>query len=172
MEFITISEAVKRFGKSQSTIKKLMKNAPNNHKKKGEKLNTGLHKTLISVGYLSTYLGEPSKPTINTRDNDYIDTLKNQLDNQQKTIEKLLNNQEQFLENERNFQILLERANQRADLLETHFNRNKKLNPQPKDEIIEDIIEERKEEKKEELSEDIIPSDRATFQEWLKKFNS
>ena len=88
----------------------------------------------------------------------------------------MIENNTKLIDNEERFQILLERSNQRADLLETHFNRNKKINPSPEDEIIEEFVEEVKDEIEEtandELTIDEMPNDYHGFTEWLKKFNN
>jgi len=160
MDYISINDAVKMYGKSKSTIKRVLKNAPSQHIKKGERLNTGLFKVLISAEYLNS-LFEPTVNTIDESSNDLLKTLQKELENKQGIIDKLLQNQEALIENERNFQILLERANQRADLLEQHYKRNKSLGA----DIIEDI-----EESEPNISADEIPTDRGTFNEWLRGY--
>ena len=160
-KYISINEASSIYGKSVSTIKRVLKTAKHTDLKKGDRLNTGLYKTLISVSFLNSHFKPIEGTTENNSNREYIDTLKNQLTNQQKTIDKLLQNQEQLIENERNFQILLERANQRAELLEQHYKRNKSLGA--------DIIEE-VEENEEEFRGEEIPTDRGTFNEWLKGY--
>jgi hypothetical protein len=160
--YLSITEAQVLFNKSRSTIAKAIKLAAPKDLKQGKRLNTGLYKILVSKEYLNAYF-----PKAATTENievegssDYINTLKKQLDNQQKTIDKLLETNTAFLErqkeliennhnlinNEERFQILLDRSNKRSNLLERHFDRNRKANPTPEDEIIEDIIEEAKEE--------------------------
>ena len=168
MEFITIIEATQRYNKSLSTIKKAISHAKPSDKRKGKKLNTGLHKVLISVSFFDGLFSNHSEPTNNrdkTERNDYIKTIKDQLTNQQKTIEKLLHNQEQLIENERNFQILLERSNQRADLLEKHFDRNRKLSETttPEETIIESVILD----KEPNLESEFIGTDEKSFSDWM-----
>ena len=168
MEFITIIEATQRYNKSLSTIKKAISHAKPSDKRKGKKLNPGLHKVLISVGFFDGLFLNHSEPTNNsdkTERNDYIETLKNQLINQQKTIDKLLHNQEQLIENERNFQVLLERSNQRAELLEKHFDRNRKLSntTTPEEAIIDESILE----KEPILDSEFIGTDEKSFSDWL-----
>jgi small-conductance mechanosensitive channel len=169
MQFITIVQATQRYNKSLSTIKKAISHAKASDKRKGKKLNTGLHKVLISVSFFDGLFLNHSEPTNNrdkTERNDYIKTIKDQLINQQKTIDKLLHNQENLIENERNFQVLLERSNQRADLLESHFNRNRKLNPIPEDEtIIEDVINETSNEVFEDSK--FIDGTDKSFNDWM-----
>ena len=165
--YISINDAIKRYGKSLSTIKKVIKTAKGNDIKRGERLNTGSYKVLISVSYLDSHFITIEEPTANTTQSDIVDLLENQLKNQQKTIEKLLQNQEAFLENERNFQILLERANQRNDLLEQHFDRNKNLTVSPQDKKEEIEIEELRDEPTLD-SKFISTTDDKTMNEWLK----
>lgn len=177
MEFITILEATQRYNKSISTIKRYVGNAKAKDVKKGVKLNTGKYKVLISVGYLNSCFINQSQTTENNKEvdsSDYIKALKEQTENQQRTIDKLLHNQEQLIENERNFQILLERATKRTELLEQHFNRNRLKEAKEvidSEEIIEDEIV-IPEEEHQELKENVIPSDRAGFNEWMKSFKS
>jgi small-conductance mechanosensitive channel len=168
MEFITIIEATQRYNKSLSTIKKAISHAKPSDKRKGKKLNTGLHKVLISVGFFDGLFLNHSEPTNNsdkTERNDYIETLKDQLINQQKTIEKLLHNQEQFLERQHETNILLERSNQRAELLEKHFNRNRKLSntTTPEEAIIDNSILD----KEPNLDSEFIGTDEKSFSDWL-----
>lgn len=181
MKFITLQEASKKYSKSISTIKRIVANLKGteeeaNYLKRGALLNTGKHQILISEEYLSFLFNEPLRTTekpinepLNEPSNELLKTLQKELQEKQSVINKLLQNQEAFLENERNFQILLERANQRIELLEQHFNRNKKLTVSPEDKKQEEIIEETK--PKEALREDLIPEDRQTFNEWLKTFS-
>ena len=169
MNYISISEASKRYKKSISTIKRALKGAEPKHLKQGEKLNTGYYKVLVSIDLLNELFGT-TENTKKEPNNDLLETYRNELLNKQKIIDKLLQNQEALIENERNFQILLERANQRTELLEQHFNRNKKLTVDPEEKNSEEIIEELKEEQKPNLDSSQVPNDRATFNEWLKAF--
>lgn len=162
MEYITIIEATTRYKKSLSTIKRIVSKAPQKNLRRGDKLNTGKYRVLVSVDYLNSSFNV-SNETTKEPTNDLLKTLQNELHSKQTIIDKLLKNQEQFLENERNFQILLERGNQRAELLEQHFNRNREQQPEEIHEEIKPIDQ--------ELSEDKIPSDRASFEEWIKLFN-
>jgi len=177
MEFITILEATQRYNKSISTIKRYVGNAKAKDVKKGVKLNTGKYKVLISVGYLNSCFIDQSQTTENNKEvdsSDYIKALKEQTESQQRTIDKLLHNQEQFLERQREQNILLERATKRNELLEQHFNRNRLKEAEEvidSEEIIEDEIV-IPSAPKQELNEHTIPSDRAGFNDWMKSFKS
>ena len=177
MEFISIVEATQRYDKSLSTIKKAIVHAEDSDRKKGAKLNTGLYKTLISVGFFDRLFLNHSEPTENidnSTENDYIKTLKTQLNNQQKTIDQLLHNQEQFLERQHEQNVLLERSTQRANLLEKHFNRNRTLSNdvQPTNEeiIIEEVIQEEKP-RNTTTSDFLDTNDEEAFAEWIKTLN-
>jgi mevalonate kinase len=176
MEFISVKEAVVKYNKSISTIKRLVAKTPQKNLKQGVKLNSGRYKTLIEVSYLDKYFNV-SKTVSNDSTNEAIEILKNELENKQKTIDKLLDRQSEIiqsnrealnkaLENEERFQILLERSNQRANLLEQHFNKNKgnKSDLVQEEQIIEEIIE-----AKEDIQESsfIDTNDEASFSAWL-----
>jgi DNA mismatch repair ATPase MutS len=174
MEYISVKEATVKYNKSISTIKRLVAKTPQKNLKKGVKLNSGRYKTLIEVSYLDKYFNV-SKSISNDSTNEMLDALIKELDNKQKTIESLLQRQEETnhslnkaIENEERFQILLERSNQRANLLEQHFNKNKgnKSDLVQEEEIIEDIIE-AKEDTIEESSF-IDTNDEEGFTNWLK----
>jgi hypothetical protein len=186
-DFITTKEASRLYKVSQSSIKKIVtkikvEGNEARYLKQGLLLNTGLYQSLISIDFLNNYYKkEPTRieePT--EQQKDIISILKEELTSKQKVIDELLIAQKQFLinsekalDNERNFQILLERANQRAELLESHFNRNKNLTSSAKDKEEEEAIEEQKNEPQTyfEEEETRIPSDRASFNEWLKRSN-
>ena len=53
-KFISIKEACNLFNKSNSTIRRVIKESPENQLKK-EKLKTGHYKIFISVEYLNKY---------------------------------------------------------------------------------------------------------------------
>ena len=164
MSYITIKEAVKRYNKSLSTIKRLIQVTPKEHLKDGPKLNTGKNLTLIDSKYLDEHYDHKPEPS-NDLNSELIKTLQRELENKQKTIDSLLHNQSQLIENEERFQILLERSNQRAELLEQHFNKNKdKDQPTELEDIIEDAIEYKQVTKE---STFINANDDASFNEWL-----
>lgn len=186
-DFITTKEASKIFKVSQSSIKKIvtkikLEGNEARYLKQGVLLNTGLYQSLISIDFLNDYYKKDTTriEEPNEQQKDIISILKEELASKQKVIDDLLNAQKQFLinsekalDNERNFQILLERANQRAELLESHFNRNKNLTTSAKDKEQEEAIEEQKNNEPPtyfEEEETRIPSDRASFNEWLKSF--
>jgi len=173
MEWITTKEAASRFKKSVSTIKRVVSNAPDS-KLKYEPSRTALNRRLfISFEYLEVHFGsvrDTAKRGSFDTENDTVLILKEQVKSQKETIDKLLHNQEQLIENERNFQILLERASKRAELLEQHFERNKKINVEQKEQ--EEIIEEIIEEPIESDNKIYLPNDRASFNEWLESFNN
>jgi len=177
MEYFTTSEASKHFGVSVSSIKRAINSVKAKklealHLKKGKLLNTGLHQWLISVDYLEQHFHRSARPTEKTSNepqNDLqtsLEILQNENEKKQDIIDKLLINQTKLIENERNFQILLERANQRAELLEQHFDKNKsKEEPTQLEQTIKETQQETV------LNAEEIPTDRATFNEWLKSFN-
>jgi hypothetical protein len=183
-DFITTKEASKIFRVSQSSIKKIvskikLEGNEARYLKQGALLNTGVYKSLISIDFLNDYYKKETRiEEPNEQQKDIISILKEELASKQKVIDELLLAQKQFLinsekalDNERNFQILLERANQRAELLESHFNRNKNLTTSAKDKEEEEAIEEQKNNEPPtyfEEEETRIPSDRASFNEWLK----
>jgi len=179
MGHLTINEAITQYKKSRTTIKKAIALAPAREIKNGGKLNTGLYKKLISISYLDSYFGNQSQPTDNTTDkgnSELVETLKTQLKNQQTTIEKLLHNQEQFLERQREQNILTERSNQRIALLTQHFQKNKKIHAsqEKQEEIIEEIIEEEKIVSGSVIDTDdkiYLPNDRKSWNDWLQSFN-
>jgi hypothetical protein len=142
MDYISTKEAAKRFKRSISSIKRLVAVAPDSSLRYEPNRTAHNRRLFISVEYLEGKLsGTRTAPDSHHQDTT-VSILQKELDRKQDIINKLLHNQEQFLENERNFQVLLERSNQRADLLENHFDRNRKAKPTPEDEIIEEIIEE------------------------------
>ncbi len=221
MEYITLKQATKRYKKSLSTIRRIISQAPKNTLKEGEKLNTGKRKILVKDEYLHSVIlnhrmnhrehtenkenhkkSELMDDHLNEPMDDHLKTLKKELQNKQQIIEKLLQAQERFLENEKNFQILIERNNQRVELLQQHFdnNRRKEENNRHKKDEKTGVKQVEKEEnnnpktnlknsnnceitakkqqenstkietEKIQLTENKIPSDRASFNEWLKTF--
>ena len=175
--YISIQEAVSRYCKSLSTIKKVVKGAKGNDRKQGEKLNTGLHKVLISVSFLDRHFKTIDKQTESIEDSRYTNSLNDRIKDQQKTIDKLLQNQEAFLERQHEQNILLERATQRAALLEKHFDRNRRIDTTDKteeviqeEEAIEEIIAD-----KEPIVNDsdfINANDEESFSNWLKSMQN
>ena len=101
MKHITIKEAQQRYNKSLSTIRRTISKADASELKRGAKLNTGLHQVLVSIEYLDKCFNNSAGHTENISNdvtNDFIEALKKQVEDKQNTIERLLHNEEQFLQ--------------------------------------------------------------------------
>jgi septal ring factor EnvC (AmiA/AmiB activator) len=181
MKFITIPEAIKKYNKSRSTIRKAIYSAEKSDTKKGKKLNSGLYTVLISEGFLNGYFNhsETTEKTTKTSEKELIETLKNQVKDQQKTIDKLFEHQsasdstiKKLTENEERFQILINRADLRNDLLEKHFNASRKQEPTKEQKKLALQIEEAEIVKEETtFNIDDIPNDAAEFSVWIQRLN-
>ena len=173
MEYISLIESTQRYGKSLSTIRKIINQTGSKYTKKGKLLNTGKHKVLISVDFLNTYFGTHSAHTENiefNKESEHIKSLKNQIENQQKTIDKLLHSQEQFLQRQREMNILLDRSNEKAALLNLHFEKNRKKDLKTDD--IQEIEEELEEIESTPTNEDSKHIDVKDLElsDWFKQF--
>lgn len=176
MEYISLVDATQRYNKSLSTIRKIINQTGSKYTKKGKLLNTGKHKVLISVDFLNTYFGTHSEHTENielNKESEHIKSLKNQIENQQKTIDKLLDTQQESLRRQQEQLHLLNDAMRRENLLLEHFNRNKDLNQEHKtdeDFINESDIQEVFEEQPKQ-DEPINIDSYEDFTTWLKSMN-
>lgn len=134
MRFLTIKEAADLTGKSESTIKRFVRETKNKQPKKYsntnnfkfEKLSTGHEKTLISEGFLkenySTVQNEKlnssneplSEPLDNTINESIIEFLKQQLIEKDKQIEALMDRNKEvnllFAQAQQREQIKLEES--------------------------------------------------------------
>jgi predicted neutral ceramidase superfamily lipid hydrolase len=174
--YITTKDAAKRFSKSISTIKRVVAVAPDNALQYEPSRTAKNRRLFISVEFLEGKFADVRNTTTSHHQNDITLILQKELQDKQNTIDRLLdaNNKQQenanaiikqLTENEERMQILLERGNQRNDLLQSHFERNKKMNPSTEDEIIQDAITE--DEPIIEESSFIDTNDEHSFKEWL-----
>lgn len=184
MDYITTKEAAIRFKKSISTIKRVVSVAPDSHLRYEPSKTAKNRRLFISVEYLEGKFSVARSTTTSHHQDNTTLILEKELERKQSTIDKLLDENskihernsaiiKQLTENEERMQILLDRSNQRANLLEQHFDRNRKANPQPQDEIIEDIIEAKEEEQPETVQSDFIDTnDEDGFIRWLNSLNA
>jgi len=182
MKHITIKEAQQRYNKSLSTIRRTITKADASELKRGAKLNTGLHQVLVSIEYLDKCFNNSASHTENISNDvtsELIAVLKKQVEDKQNTIDKLLDRQKEIIastgeaikkltENEERFQILLERSQQRANLLNKHFEKNRGTKP---DLINEEDIIDATEEVVNDSSPFINTNDEKGFNDWMRSCN-
>ena len=118
-KFISIKEACNLFNKSNSTIRRVIKESPENQLKK-EKLKTGHYKIFISVEYLNQYFNgqlpnNDSNELLmnNSNDEQLVNSLNNTIDILKKELENKNNTIESLIERQRESNIIIERLNQK-----------------------------------------------------------
>jgi hypothetical protein len=129
-DFITINEACKRFNKSISTIRRIVKKAPQKALNK-EKLITGHDKIYISLEYLKEYFNVSVKESSQIDINDSSkDALLNSLSEQLDFLKKQLQEKDKQIENFQSRQyennVIIERLTQREQLLIETLENNKR----------------------------------------------
>jgi len=181
MKYITTREAAKRFNKSISTIKRVVAVAPDNVLQYEPSRTAKNRRLFISTEYLESKFSDVRNTTTSHHQDTSVTILQKEVERQEAIINNLLDRQKELIESNSNiqleliekqadqiekFQILLDRSNQRANLLEQHFNKNKgnKSDLVQEEEFIEDIIE-----AKEEFIEDskYVPNDMSEFTKWV-----
>ena len=171
--FITTKEASRKYSKSISTVKRAIAKADRLHLRYEPNDTAKNRRLFVSIEYLDTCFGvsrEPQKDTTNAPANDTVLILQKELQNKQNIIDKLLHNQEAFLERQREMNILLDRSNERANLLEMHFEKNRKKDLKTVDiEEIEEELEEIESTPTNEESKHIDVKD-LELSDWFKQF--
>jgi hypothetical protein len=129
-DFITINEACKRFNKSISTIRRIVKKAPQKALNK-EKLITGHDKIYISLEYLKEYFNvsvkESSQIDINDSSKDaLLNSLSEQLDFLKKQLQEKDKQIESFQSRQYENNVIIERLTQREQLLIETLENNKR----------------------------------------------
>lgn len=129
-DFISINEACKRFNKSISTIRRIVKKAPQKALKK-EKLVTGHEKIYVSSEYLKECFNVVSKESSQIDNNDSSkDILLNSLNEQLEFLKKQLEEKDKQIDNFQSRQyennVIIERLTQREQLLIETLDNNKK----------------------------------------------
>ena len=130
-DFISINEACKRFNKSISTIRRIVKKAPQKALNK-EKLATGHEKIYVSSEYLKECFNVVSKESSQIDNNDITkDILLNSLNEQLEFLKKQLEEKDKQIDNFQTRQyennVIIERLTQREQLLiESLENKNNK----------------------------------------------
>jgi hypothetical protein len=129
-DFITINEACKRFNKSISTIRRIVKKAPQKALNK-EKLITGHDKIYISLEYLKEYFNVNGKESSQIDINDSSkDALLNSLSEQLDFLKKQLQEKDKQIDNFQSRQyennVIIERLTQREQLLIETLENNKR----------------------------------------------
>ena len=188
MEYITTKDAAKRFKKSISTIKRLVAVAPDSSLRYEPNRTAHNRRLFISLEYLEGKLSDSRTAPDNIPQDTTVSILAKELDNKQKIIDSLLERQKELiaahsllLENESKMQLLLDRSEMRNQLLNQHFDANRKKNHKYAtseeieiEEIIDSVEEEEVIDSIEEVIEDIDTSEikERTESEWLKFYSS
>ena len=165
MKYLSIKECCDRVGKSNSTIRRFIKEVKtnldeiqNNYKVdvfRYEDLINNHQKIFVLETILLKYFNveeevEIKDTTSTINDNKTLEIFENQLLQKDNTINSLLRNQSEMIERQRELHILLKKSEERIQKLENSFNKEKtKFLIEDTDDIEEEII-------KEEIIEDVV----------------
>lgn len=115
-KYLTVKEAAELTGKSESTIKRIVHGSKRNSKHfMFEKLPTGREKIFVSKTFLdihfngqkTTFKQRSNDRYIDSPDHDIVEILKGVIAEKDKQIESLLENQRDYLERQKESNVLL-----------------------------------------------------------------